>query len=202
MKILLTVLLAMTLSVSSAQNGYVILDNDSTITGFLKYYTSIHDGEPGIELWKTKTDKNPRRIPKRLIAEYAIKKDTFKVFYQFQPFHDSDAYFELVEGKLESRGKINLYIITNYPASNRISTYTGGGIVPGILDEAMGNHAHLYVLENNSTGFYKGLPAKKEKLQEALLDFFPDRYISKYAEVNGEIKYKTIPEFVKLYNSK
>ena len=105
------IILSMSLSQLVAQNGYVKLDNDSTIIGYLKYYTSIKDGHPGIEVWKTKKDKEPRRIPKWKIHEYAIKKDTFRVLTQFKPFHDTPTYFELVEATLKSSGKVNLYVI-------------------------------------------------------------------------------------------
>ena len=75
MKVILPVII-LNLSVCHlfAQNGYVRLGNDSTIIGYLKYYTSIKDGHPGIEVWRTKKDKEPIRIPKWQIDEYAIKR--------------------------------------------------------------------------------------------------------------------------------
>ena len=82
------ILIALTLLVHSTwgQNGYVKLNNDSTLVGYLKYYHSIQDGSLGIEFWQTKKDKNPRKISRQVIDEYAIKKDTFKVLHQFKPF--------------------------------------------------------------------------------------------------------------------
>jgi hypothetical protein len=187
---------------SRGQNGYVKLDGDSTIYGYLRYYNSIKDGHQGIELWRTKTDKEPLKIPKEKIDEYAIRKDTFKVLHQFKPFHDTETYFELVDAKLKISGKIGLYVINSYQNVNRVSTYTGGGLIPAIIDESLGNNSFIYILEDKATGFLKAIPSKKEKLKESLIDFFPEKYVNKYIQVNGELKYKTIPDLVKLYNSK
>ncbi len=96
------------------QNGYVILKNDSTISGYLRYYTSINDGHQGIELWRTKKDKDPLKISRQTINEYAIKKDTFKVLHHFVPFQGDKTYFEIVDAKLMARGKVNFYITENF----------------------------------------------------------------------------------------
>lgn len=184
------------------QNGYVKIEPDSTLVGFLKYYVSFEDGRPGIELWRTKKDKSPLKIPKSTINEYAIKKDTFKVLHQFTPFYDGKTYFEVVDAKLKSRGKVNLYVIENYANANRVSTYTGGGLIPAIIDESLGNYTFMYILEDKKNGLLEALPSKKDELREVLLDFFPERYIAKYSEVEGEINYRSVLELVKLYNSK
>ncbi len=156
----------------------------------------------GLEVWKTKTDKNPRRFPKTTIAEYAIKKDTFRVIHQFKPFEKTNTYFELTEARALSRGKVNLYIIDNYANPQRVSTYTRGGLIPALIDESMGNYTYMYLLEEVETGFLKALSSKKEELKETLVEFFPEKYISKYNQVKGGINYKAIPDLVKLYNSK
>jgi hypothetical protein len=202
MRILFLTILTVSTLKSFGQNGYIKLDNDSTIVGYLRYYVSFMDGHQGIELWRTKKDKEPLKIPKQTINEYAIKKDTFKVLHQFKPFQDTQTYFELVDAKLKSRGKVNLYIIENYNNTNRVSTYTGGGLIPAIIDESLGNYTYMYILEDKTTGFLKALPSKKEKLKESLMDFFPEKYVVKYDQVKGEINYKSIPDLVKLYNSK
>lgn len=202
MKILfLIVLVISTLSVFG-QNGYVKLDNDSTLNGYLRYYVSNKDGHQGIELWRTKRDKNPLKIPKQRINEYAIKKDTFKVLHQFRPFHDSETYYELVDAKLKSSGKVNLYLIKNNQNAMMVGMYTGGGLVPVLITVSLGGYDYMYILEDKQTSFLKALPSKKEKLFEALLEFFPERYIRKYQEVKGEIRYNSVYDLVKLYNSK
>lgn len=184
------------------QNGYVKLDNDSILIGYLRHYVSTNDGHQGIEFWKTKTDKNPIKIPKLKIDEYAIKRDTFKVLHQFKPFHDSETYFEMIDAKLKARGKIDLYVIENYQNVGRVSTYTGGGLIPAIIDANLGNVSFIFILEDKASGFLKALPSKKAKLRETLMEFFPEKYITKYSEFKGEISYKSIPDLVKLYNSK
>lgn len=208
MKKLLTIIFTSSVFLLQAQNGYVKIDEDSTIVGFLRNYISVKDGEHGIEVWRTKTDKNPLRIPKRAIIEYAIKKDTFKVLHQFTPFSDHGNYFELAEAKLKSKGKVNLYIIKDHDGPGTVSSHTGGGLIPAIIDESLGNpqryQSVIYILEDKS-GYLKALPSKEEELKEILMEFFPDRYITKYAEVKakkGKITYKSVPDLVQLYNSK
>jgi hypothetical protein len=202
MRILLLAILMISTSELFGQNGYIKLGNDSTLVGYLRPYVSIKDGQQGIELWRTKKDKEPLKILKEKISEYAIKKDTFKVLHQFKPFPDTQTYFEMVEAKLKSSGKVSLYIIQGYQNEKRVSTYTMGGIIPAIIDESLGNYTYMYILEDKRIGFIKALPSKKEELKESLLDFFPERYITKYAEVKGEINYRSIPDLVELYNSK
>jgi hypothetical protein len=184
-----------------SQNGYVKFDADSVVTGYLRYYTSTRDGQ-GIELWRTKKDKDPLKLKKSDIIEYAIKKDTFKVLHQYKPFQETQTYFEVVDARLKRRGKVSLYIIDNYQNPNMVSTYTGGGLVPAIIDASMGNYTYMYILEHAPTGFLRALPSKEEELKEVLLDFFPERYVIKYAELNGEIRYNDIPALVDLYNSR
>ena len=181
------------------QKGYIKLDNDSIFSGFLRYYKSYKDGHEGYELWKTKTDKNPRRIPIQHIKEYAIKEDTFKILHQFKPFPKDRLYFEMVDAKIESRGKVNLYSIDNY---RRI--YMASSSPPGQFpsDNIQYMKETIYILEDSKNGFLTAIPNAKEELETKLADYLPEKYLRKYTEVNGKIKYKTIPELVKLYNSK
>ncbi len=91
------------------QNGYVILSNDSIIYGYVKTVTSI-DGEPEVELWKTTKDRNPIRYKKYSLKEYAIKKDTFRIFRELEIFDD---YYGRTEAKRIVGGKIHLYYAYN-----------------------------------------------------------------------------------------
>jgi len=170
-----------------AQAGYVKLENDSTLPGYVRFYTSAKDGHRGIELWKTKTDKKPRKIPFTSMREYAVKKDTFVILQHFKPFHDTETYFDIVEARVISRGRVSLLIIDNYQNPKKISAYTGGGLVPVILDASLGNHSYMYVMKDKASGNFFGLPSRKEKLREALLDYFPEKYIDRYREENGEL---------------
>lgn len=188
---------------AAGQNGYIILnETDSVISGYLKSFRTVSSGEQGIEVWRNKKDKHPLKVLKTQLFEYAIKEDTFRVFQEFKPFHTTDTYFNVVDAKLISRGKVNLFIIEDYVNHERISTYTGGGIIPAIIDANMGNFNYMYILEHNTTGNLRALSSKKEALWETLRDFFPDQYLLKYEEVKGPIKYQNIPALVKLYNSK
>ena len=185
---------------AQGQNGYVKLEKDSTLIGFLRHYTSSSDGHQGIEVWRTKKDKSPIRIPRRDIYEYAVKKDTFKVFHQFRPYAHSKTVIELIDARLESRGKVNLYTIDRYLVEPK-GSFIGG--VPAAPEEiTFGESPIIYILEDSRTAFISCLPQKREMLIEVLKDFFPERYIAKYIEVEGKINYNTISKFVSLYNSK
>lgn len=95
-----------------------------------------------------------------------------------------------------------MFIISDYQNANRVSTYTGGGLIPALIDESLGNHTFMYLIEDKETGFLKALPSKKNKLMESLLEFFPQDYITRYAGIKGEINYRSLPDLVNLYNSR
>ncbi len=202
MKLIFSIILILLTFNLFGQNGYVKLQNDSTLTGYLRYYTSIQDGHQGIEFWRTKKDKEPLKISKRRINEYAIKKDTFKVLHQFKPFPDGETFFEIVDAKLKSSGKINLYIIENYQNVMPVGPTPGTELYLQLSMRSLGKYTYIYILEDKATGFLKALPSEKEKLFESLADFFPEKYIKKYDEVKGKVNYRSIPSLVKLYNSK
>lgn len=187
---------------SMAQMGYVKLKNDSVYVGLVKYYTSIEDGQWGIEVWKTYNDKKPDRYRKEELAEYAIKKDTFKIFDEFQPENNSGYYLEFVEALVKQRGALNLYYIDNYNNPNRVSNYTGGGLIPALIDESLGNTTFYFVLEDNASGNYSVLPGKKEELRDTLLDFFSAKYLDEYEKVHGAINLNKTVKLVAEYNSK
>lgn len=203
MRTALLVILTVSATHLFGQNGFVVLNNDSTLTGFLKPYISVNDGHRGIEFWRTKKDKSPRRIPKSNIAAYAIKKDTFKVLHQFKPFHDDETYFELVEAKRLSKGKVNLYIIDNYQsAAMKVYSSAGGGVIPTVVFMSLGNYSFIYILEDEKFGIVRALPSEKGTLKETLAEFLPERYITKYGEVKGKVNYRHVPDMITLYNSK
>jgi hypothetical protein len=113
-----------------AQNGYVIRkERDTTIIGYLKYFHAISDGQQGIEVWKTKKDRDPLQLNMSQIFEYAIRKDTFRVLHNFKPFSRTSTYFDVAEAVIVARGKVNLLLIKNYQNPSRVSTYTGGGLI-------------------------------------------------------------------------
>ena len=202
MKALIT-LMILTFSLRlAAQNGYVILsERDAAIVGYLKYFHAISDGQQGIEVWKTKKDKDPLQLKMSQIFEYAIKKDTFRVLHNFKPFSRTSTYFDIVEAEIIARGKVNLLLIRNYQNPSRVSTYTGGGLIPAIIDETMGNYSYMYLLEDPS-GYLRAVPPKDEQLKDALLDFFPEDYLKKYGAAKQTIRYKDLPDLVSAYNTR
>jgi hypothetical protein len=59
----------------------------------------------------------------------------------------------------------------------------------------------MYVLEDPS-GYIRAVSPKAEQLKDALLDFFPEGYIDKYAARKQTIEYKDLPDLVKSYNAR
>jgi hypothetical protein len=184
-----------------AQKGYVLLDNDSILSGYIRYYMSAKDGHQGFEIWETKHDKDPQKIPKATVREYAIKNDTFKIFRQYAPFPDRRIYFEQVDAKLLESGKINLYAI-EIAQPTPIPTPDGGASVSVAIRVYPWQQPYIYILEDKKSGFHKALPSDREDLKETLMEFYPERYVIKYDEVKGKIKYSEVPDIVRLYNSK
>lgn len=184
------------------QNGYIRLKNDSILIGFIRHATLENSGERGLEFWRSKTDKNPRKISKGDIIEYAIKKDTFKVIHQFKPFESDDTYFEVAEAQLLSSGNVWLYKLEINPNNKNIPLGSGGGVSNIPVRIYINNYSVIYLLEYPKTNDVRALPTEDDKLHEALKDFFSERFITRYEEVKGKIKYRTIPDLVKFYNSK
>ncbi len=147
----------------------------------------MKDGQPGYEVWRTKRDRKPLKVPKATIKEYAIKSDTFKIFRQYRPFPSERIYYEAVDAKIELRGKISLYKIERY---RHIPT---GGVTI-IIDE------RIYVLEDEDESL-RALPRDKDQLKEVLLEFFPEKHLDPYAKRIGGIAYDDIPKIVKSFRS-
>ncbi|MEZ4972437.1 MAG: hypothetical protein R2820_03970 [Cyclobacteriaceae bacterium] len=186
---------------SWGQYGYIKLYNDAIVEGHLRRYVSFKDGHQGIELWKTKNDKEPRKIPKTEIQEYAIKKDTFKVFHDYYSFYYPDIYFKLIDGKRRQSGKINVYVLFQKNLDPTINDAMSLGTIGKNEPFYKGGGSDIYILERRD-GFFRDMPLELEKLEDALLDFFPERVLNRYKEEKGrgKIKYKSIPKLVKFYN--
>lgn len=203
MKITLALLFVVFSFKSVAQNGYIkMADSDSVLLGYLRYFNG--GGQTGIEFWRTKKDKSPLKVTYSQLSEYAIKKDTFKIIHGFKPFLESNEYFEYVKAKLISGGKVNLYTIPS-----GFNTYQNSGAmgVNGLpislgFNPSPGKKEYAYLLELEKIEYQRALPYSKEDLVEELKNFFPLRYLERYAEENGVIRYNDIPDLVKLYNTK
>ena len=192
-----------------AQNGYVKLYNsDSVAKGYIRYYYPAN-GLRGIEIWRNKNDKHPLRFGMEMISEYSFKRDTFKVFRNYTPFQESKVYIDFAIAKVISRAKISLYEIKDFekPNKNNIT-----GFIPKVDDNFFvrdklvpiyGNDTPLlYILEDRSNGYIKAISIQEDKMKQVLSEFLPEKYLIKYEEVKGKIRYKDIPDLVKLYNSK
>jgi hypothetical protein len=199
MRIVLLTILVLTTWPLKGQNGYIKFSKDSVVYGYLRPYTSFLDGHKGIELWKEKRDSNPLKIKKSDIFEYAIRKDTIRIFRSFTPFADENIHFEMMEVQLVSSGKVNLFVYKFI--NHKRKTYMG--TMPGTNQpNFVSSYDELYILEDPSIDYVRTLPEGTKKLKDALMDFFPERYLIRYAQEKGEITYRKIPALVKLYNSK
>lgn len=204
----LTITFALILSFAtqtSGQYGYVKLESDSLISGYIKSYKEFNTAEQGLEIWRTKQDKAPIRILKTDIREYAIKKDTSRILHDFSPFIDKEIYFHNAEAQYVNRGKLNLLVIKDYKRYiPQITPGNGASVISlGIYLVKYGiDKNHIYIIEDSKTGLIKAMPSKKEGLNLALLDFFPESFLQRYAKEKKEITDKNLPEFIAFYNSK
>jgi hypothetical protein len=63
-----------------AQTGYVKLNNDSTIYGYIRFRNSHENGAREILIWKTRKDKDPIRFREDELKEYVVQRDTFRLY--------------------------------------------------------------------------------------------------------------------------
>ena len=198
---LLVLLSYLTIEVQ-AQLGYVKLDKDSVIKGYIRTFRSADDGQEVMEIWKTKTDKNPLRISKRSILEYVIKKDTVKVLHNYTPFLDGDLYYELVDATYIVRGKMNMLEIPNANFRGPMLV-NGPGRSPMMVSGGSPDEPpSIFILENVKNDRFTAIPFKKTDLHESLLNFFPETFLARYEQKFGKIKYKSLRKFIEFYNSK
>ena len=106
------------------------------------------DGSRGLEVWRTKKDPQAIRVKMSSIYEYVIKNDTFRILHDFSPFASENIYFESVEVRVVSTGKITLLKIEGYRNPNSISNYTGGGLIPALIDLGLENYIHIFFFSN------------------------------------------------------
>jgi|GEM_PF-1942686 len=183
-----------------AQYGYVKIGRDSIIKGYIRPFRTVTDAQEGLEVWKTKTDKDPKRVFKKDVLEYSIGKDTIKILRDFIPFSDKDIYYTEVEAHYIITGKINLLKINSTDKTIPNASQGMAGLGTAILINNL--KSGLYLLERENISLIKAMPPKKEDLDKALLDFFSERFLHLYETKKGKINYKSLPSLIKFYNSK
>ncbi|MBI1770138.1 MAG: hypothetical protein HY015_00110 [Bacteroidetes bacterium] len=191
---------------AQAQYGYVKLETDSFIRGFIRPFRDVVTAEEGLEIWKTKNDRKPTRIFKESILEYAIKKDTIKILHKFTPFLDDDLFFDKVDARYIQRGKINLLKVRNpqYRAQGLMipSQPSMAPAMMVVIPTKFGEYPFIYILEDPKNDKFVAMPPKKKDFRESLLIFFSESFLSRYEQKYGKIKHKTIQKFVEFCNSK
>lgn len=185
-----------------AQYGYVKVEKDSVIKGFIKPFREVINADEGLEIWKTKKDRSPSKILKRHIQEYAIGKDTIKVVHDYTPFSDEDFYFDNVDARYVRRGKLNLLIIKNFKQFKAVPIHTPSAMLLLIIPKKIGEISYIYILEDKKSRQFRAMPFNQKDLREALLDFFSERFLQLYEQKIEGIKYKSLPKLIEFYNSK
>lgn len=181
------------------QIGYIKLNNDSIIVGYLRRYVSHMDGRQGIELWRTKKDKHPLKISKDAISEYAIKKDTFAILRNFYPFEGEDYQVESIEAEvLISKGKVKLYFATLPDYKNNL--IMGPSATGGMTSYGQSLYS-IYIVKNTENNLI-GIKDEKDKLFKTIQSIIgDDKELVKRVE-NGELKYKDTEQIIRIYNKK
>jgi hypothetical protein len=183
----------------SAQEGYIKFNKNSMVKGFIKVHTAHQSGEHQIEYHETKEDPQPKRYHKKDIMEYAIKHDTFRILKNFYPFDIEDFYFEVVDAKVLRSGKVNLLGVDS--RHHTISNYSGGGLLSALLDESLAHLPYVYVLHDSENDYARGIPSKKDKFREYMIDFFSEEIIAGYEKEKGTLHFRDLEKFVVYYNS-
>jgi hypothetical protein len=192
---------------SFAQNGYVKFDKDSVLTGFIRMYTAPGNKKEFLEFWKTKNDRQPIRIDRRDIVEYAIRKDTFHVLRNFQPFPSEDIFFEVVDARIIRNGRIQLLKMKNpyYRTDHIVAGGLAGGVVVAVsvsLMDKVTNVPYILALREPSNGYIRAVPKKAELFDEVMSDFFSEKAITSFVKNKEELKFRTLVEFVDYYNAR
>jgi hypothetical protein len=205
-KIRLTFFFSLLSAGAVAQNGYIKLSDDSVQTGYIRYVTSVKNGEQLIEFWKTKTDKAPVKFHKKEIVEYAIKKDTFLILKNFQPFEGEDIFFEAVDARIMKSGKVQLLRANNpyYNANNMIPVPVPGAGTVFVVSLALGgkiaNIPTVDVLRESGNDYMRGVPVNRAMFEEVVRDFIPEETIRSFVERFGPVSFKNLKELVAFYN--
>jgi hypothetical protein len=185
-----------------AQYGYVKLEKDSVIKGYIRNFRTINDAQEGLEVWKTKTNENPAKILKKSIVEYSTGKDTVMVIHDLTPFNDEDLYFDCIDAHYVLKGKINLLKVRNYRAralGPGGTVMTPNGLMPVMRMRNLDEPNNIYFIESKD-GTLNAMKWGKA-LHQSLLSVFPETFLVRYEDKFGKITYNKLPKFIKFVNS-
>ena len=170
----LTVLLWWISCAAFAQHDYLVLTGGTVLQGHIKMVRNINNGEPMLELWRTKTDRSPVRYYKSDIDEFAMAGDTFKVLKNFQPFDGEDYFLHDVEAKVVQHGRIELLRAPNpyYHALPAPFPSYEVTLTISLFNKPINDIPEIYILHTPRNRFMRGIPEAREKFAEALLEFF------------------------------
>jgi hypothetical protein len=191
-----------------AQNGYIRLENDSVLVGYIKPVLSVKDGDHALEFWKTKNDKSPRRIIRKDILDYAIKNDTFRVLKNFKPFDSEELFIDNQDARILQSGRVELLKVRNPYYKNNNAGMLGVGVVPGItvgvriFKEPIWNIPNILILHVPRNHLMRGVPEVDEQFSEVVHDLFSEIAIQSFEKENGPLRFGDLRKFVAFYNLK
>jgi hypothetical protein len=187
-----------------SQKGYIITQSDSLKIGFLKYQRN-DKSQLEIELWETKRDKNPKKYLLSELNEYAIKKDTFRVFTNVYPYKGESLFFDILELRIIKKGKLNLYSgfeidggIGNdlFIAGTRNTAEAQMALNPSFNLRGFTISKRIFVIEDN-TGNIQVIN-RKDFIDDLSMFLNYDKYSAKLP--NQKLLYDDIPKLIELYN--
>jgi hypothetical protein len=191
--ILINLFLGISFTLTYSQIGYILTEDSVKKVGLLKYRTNFNTGVSELELWKTYNDKNPQGFPINSLKEYAIEKDTFKIFKFFLPYERKGLVVDLVISKVISGGKVNLYstfdIESEHSLAVSLGTYGAQYYKQSI---------ESYILDDNK-GYI--LAIDKEYFKDDLSRFIGDNnQLMNELVLMKKFSYKKIAKLIKRYN--
>jgi hypothetical protein len=194
---------------TNAQNGYIRLSSDSTLSGYIKTVFDRDDHQHVLEFWRTKNDKDPVRIRKSDVEEYAIHKDTFRILKNFQPFPPADFFLDDTDAKVLQSGRIELLSVRNpyyRDKSGPLPMPVNGGtllvITVDLFSEPIENVPVIFVLHTPRNGFMRGVPSKGEAFQDVISEFFSPVAVETFEKENGPLTIRKLKKLVAYYNEK
>jgi len=187
-------------SLACGQNGYVKLQNDSIIYGFLRFQRSIENGQQQIELWESKADASPTTFNVLELNEYAFRKDTFRVLRNFFPFWDEDLYFEIALAELITSGTVDLLQITDH-ATITATTSAYGALIPALMAQGITARGNIYILQDGSGRRVRALKKDEDEFARSIRPFIENNQQLLERVERKELGYKDIENIVLTYNA-
>jgi len=148
-----------------------------------------------------KPGEDPQIFYSLELKSYAIKKDTFLILQNLQPFLDDDKFFPKAEAKLEQRGKLSLFsvVIEEYPKTIGVEVYVvPAGPPTSHTSPGQIKQKTTYHIVFNSKNEIVGI--KSENFQEVMHELIPDAPLLLDKIDKKILKFKDLEKIITDYN--